>query len=201
MHFIVFLVAVCWNSSRDEDDVHALGSEDHVGDRAQVIFRLAGEVLPGVSNHHEVNIVVFLWLFNEVLLNPLIDRLSIFSLEDHMLGVFAAESSTLLVHFFLELFHVNLRLLASDNGKDVMRLEQVEGQLEDLAGLRWLVVQHTESVGIVSVRAALTGVFHDQHGQGRVQGKVLDSRASNSNITKPRNKSSLSKLMVSGWSR
>ena len=62
-------------SFRAEDDVHFGGSDDAVSDRAKgcaLVFSIVDTI---VSNCHKINIVVFIGLVYQVILNALVDSL------------------------------------------------------------------------------------------------------------------------------
>jgi hypothetical protein len=63
-----------YSGSGAEDNVHALGTDNHIGDRSErALCFFAGVVDSNISTSDKVNIVIVVALVNEVALDSLVD--------------------------------------------------------------------------------------------------------------------------------
>jgi len=111
----------CGFNSGREDDVHALGANDAVGNASQSRVSLV-VVDAHVSARDEVNVVVVVALADEVVVDGLVDTRSLRRVKGHEgLGGDVALSADA-VDGALDLLHLDAVVPDSDNDKVVVRL-------------------------------------------------------------------------------
>lgn len=110
----------CGFNSGREDDVHVLSANDAFGNASQSRSLVCAHAY--VSARNEVNVVVIVALADEVMVDGLVDRRPLRSIEEHEgLGGDVALSADR-VDGALDLLHLDAVVLDGDNDEHVSRL-------------------------------------------------------------------------------
>ena len=110
----------CDLCSGAEDNVHALGFDDHFCNTSQSVVLRLHVVDSSISNSNEIDIVVSVALINEVALDGLVNVLGRFTLNDVEFLSGDVHLCTDRVAVALDLTHLDVHFLAGDDNEVVV---------------------------------------------------------------------------------